>query len=58
MLCFENLTLAPIDKDLIDQNQLTKDEKDYLFKYNLEVYSKLYNYLSIYEKRWLASFIY
>ena len=57
-LFFENLTLAPIDKDLIDHNQLTKDEKDYLFKYNLEVYSKLYNYLSIYEKRWLASFIY
>ncbi len=57
-LCFENLTLAPIDKDLIDHNQLTKHEKDYLFKYNLEVYSKLYNYLSIYEKRWLASFIY
>ncbi|MBD1145236.1 M24 family metallopeptidase, partial [Pelagibacterales bacterium SAG-MED37] len=57
-LFFENLTLAPIDKDLIDHNQLTKDEKDYLFKYNLEVYSKLYNYLSIYEKKWLASFIY
>ncbi len=57
-LRFENLTLAPIDKDLIDHNQLTKDEKDYLFKYNLEVYSKLYNYLNIYEKRWLASFIY
>ena len=57
-LFFENLTLAPIDKDLIDHNQLTKDEKDYLFKYNLEVYSKLYNYLNINEKRWLASFIY
>ena len=57
-LCFENLTLAPIDKDLIDHNQLTKDEKDYLFKYNLEVYSKLYNYLNISEKKWLASFIY
>ena len=57
-LCFENLTLAPIDKDLIDHNQLTKDEKDYLFKYNLEVYSKLNNYLNINEKRWLASFIY
>ncbi len=57
-LCFENLTLAPIDKDLIDHNQLTKDEKDYLFKYNLEVYSKLYNYLNVNEKKWLASFIY
>ena len=57
-LFFENLTLAPIDKDLIDHSQLTKDEKDYLFKYNLEVYSKLYNYLNINEKKWLASFIY
>ena len=57
-LFFENLTLSPIDKDLIDHEQLTKDEKDYLFKYNLEVYSKLYNFLSIYEKKWLASFIY
>ncbi len=56
-LFFENLTLSPIDKDLIDHEQLTKDEKDYLFKYNLEVYSKLYNYLNINEKRWLASFI-
>ena len=55
---FENLTLAPIDKDLIDHNQLTKNEKDYLFRYNLEVYSKLYNYLNINEKKWLASFIY
>ena len=57
-LFFENLTLSPIDKDLIDHEQLTKDEKDYLFKYNLEVYSKLYNYLNINEKKWLASFIY
>ncbi len=56
-LFFENLTLAPIDKDLIDHNLLTKNEKNYLFKYNLEVYSKLYNYLNINEKRWLASFI-
>ncbi len=57
-LFFENLTMAPIDKDLIDYNQLTKNEKDYLFKYNLEVFSKLYKYLSINEKKWLASFIY
>ena len=57
-LFFENLTLAPIDKDLIDYSQLTKNEKDYLFKYNLEVFSKLYRYLNINEKKWLASFIY
>ena len=57
-LFFENLTLAPIDKDLIDYTQLTKNEKDYLFKYNLEVFSKLYRYLNINEKKWLATFIY
>jgi len=57
-LFFENLTLAPIDKDMIDPTQLTKNEKDYLFKYNLEVFSKLYKYLNINEKKWLASFIY
>ena len=28
---FENLTLAPIEKDLIDYNQLTLKEKNYLF---------------------------
>ena len=40
-LFFKNLTLAPIDKDLIEFSLLTKDEKDYLFKYNLLIYSKL-----------------
>ena len=56
-LCFENLTLAPIDKDLINYNLLSKDEKNYLFKYNLDIYSKLHQYLNIDEKKWLASFI-
>ena len=55
-LIFENLTLAPIDKDLIDYQQLTKNEKDYLFKYNLLVYSKLSPYLTKNEKKWLVSF--
>jgi Xaa-Pro aminopeptidase len=54
---FENLTLAPIEKDLINYNLLTKSEKDYLFKYHLEVYSKLSKYLSLNERKWLASFI-
>ena len=56
-LCFENLTLAPIDKDLINFNLLTNKEKDYLFKYNLNVYSKLSKYLNFPEKKWLTSFI-
>jgi Xaa-Pro aminopeptidase len=54
---FENLTLAPIEKDLINFNLLSKLEKNYLFKYHLEVYSKLSKYLSFNERRWLASYI-
>ena len=49
--------MAPIEKDLINFDLLTIDEKNYLFKYHLEVYSKLSPYLSKKEKRWLASFI-
>jgi Xaa-Pro aminopeptidase len=56
-ICFENLTLAPIEKDLINFNLLTKLEKNYLFKYHLDVYSKLSKYLSSNERRWLASYI-
>ena len=55
-LLFENLTMAPIDKDLIDFKQLTPAEKNYLFKYHLTIYSKLAKYLNINEKKWLARF--
>ena len=51
-LNFENLTLAPIDKDLIDYKLLNKEEKDYILKYHLMVYSKLSNFLNTKEKRW------
>jgi len=54
---FKNLTLAPIEKDLINFNLLTKLEKHYLFKYHLNVYSKLSKYLSLNERKWLASYI-
>ena len=56
-LFFENLTLAPIDKELIDFKQLTSDEKNYLFKYNMLVYSKLSKFLNKKERKWLADFI-
>ena len=32
-LMFENLTLAPIDKDLIELKMLTQNEKNYLLMY-------------------------
>jgi len=54
---FENLTLAPIEKNLINYDLLSKSEKNYLFKYHLDVYSKLSKYLSLNERKWLASYI-
>jgi len=56
-LKFENLTLAPLEKDLIDFKQLNENEKNYLFKYHLQVYLKLSKYLKKREKQWLASFL-
>ena len=56
-LIFENLTLAPIEKDLINFKELNNTEKNYLFKYHLEVYSKLSKFLNRDEKKWLSSFI-
>ena len=56
-LIFENLTLAPIEKELINFKLLNSTEKDYLFKYHLLVYEKLSNYLNKNEKKWLASII-
>ena len=54
---FENLTFAPIETDLINFNMLNKNEKNYLFKYHLEIYSKYSKFLNAKEKKWLASFI-
>jgi len=56
-LCFENLTLAPIDKDLINYDLLDKIEKDYLFKYHLNIYAEFSHHLSKKQKQWLASLI-
>ena len=54
---FENLTLAPIEKDLINFKLLDKKEKDYLFKYHLNIYSKYSKFLNLKERKWLASLI-
>ena len=56
-LFFENLTLAPIDTDLINLELLTNNEKDYLSKYNSLIYSKLSKFLNTNERKWLSSFI-
>ena len=56
-LFFENLTLAPIEKELINYKLLTSFEKNYLFKYHMNIYSKISKYLNLKERKWLASFI-
>ena len=56
-LNFENLTLVPIEKDLINFNLLTNKEKNYLFLYHLNVYSKISKFLNNNERKWLASLI-
>ena len=56
-LFFENLTLAPIEKDLINYKLLNKTEKDYLFRYHLNIYSEYSASLSKKERKWLASLI-
>ena len=56
-LRFENLTMAPIDKDLINTQLLNSNERDYLFKYNLEIYKNISKYLSNKEKKWLLNSI-
>jgi Xaa-Pro aminopeptidase len=54
---FENLTLVPIEKELINYKLLTSLEQNYLFKYHINVYSKISKYLNLKERKWLASFI-
>ena len=49
--------MVPIEKDLINFDLLTVSEKNYLFRYHLDVYSKIAKYLKQNEERWLASLI-
>jgi len=56
-LFFRNLTLAPLEKDLINYELLNKTEKDYLFRYHLNIYSNYSTSLNKKERKWLASLI-
>ena len=40
-MAFENLTMAPIDKDLIIQEKLNKNEKNWLNNYHKTVFKNL-----------------
>ena len=56
-LFFDNLTFAPLEKDLINYELLDKTEKNYLFKYHLNIYFKYSASLNKEERKWLATFI-
>ena len=56
-LKFENLTLAPIEKDLINFKLLNDKEKKYLNEYHKKVYTNINPYLNKREKTWLKSFV-
>ena len=56
-LFFKNLTLVPIDINLINFKLLNSQEKKYLINYHLEVYSKIHKFLSLSEKKWLLKSI-
>ena len=54
---FKNLTLAPIDCDLINYDLLDYNEKKYLKNYHYLSYKKLSKFLNLSEKNWLRSLI-
>ena len=54
---FKNLTLAPIDSDLIDFNLLNYKEKKYLKDYHHLSFKKLSKFLTMKERNWLRSLI-
>ena len=54
---FKNLTLAPIDTDLINFKMLNISEKKYLFNYHMNTYSKISKFLNSNEKKWLLGLI-
>ena len=47
---FENLTMAPIDKDLIIQESLNKNEREWLNKYHKTVFKNLISFMNKFEK--------
>lgn len=52
-LCFETITLAPIDKRLIVKKMLSKQEISWLNKYHAQVYKTLLPLLDDEHKAWL-----
>ena len=54
---FKNLTLAPIDMDLINFKMLNSAEKKYIHNYHLDIYLKISKHLNRGEKKWILDLI-
>ena len=54
-MIFDNLTLAPIDKSLIDLNFLEKSEVNWINNYHNEVFKKLKKFMNKSELKDLRS---
>jgi len=54
-LCFETLTLAPLDKNLINKHLLNNQETSWLNSYHKKVYKKLSPFMNKQEKEWLRN---
>ena len=52
-LTFENITWAPIDRDLINSDMLSKKELNWLNDYHSKVFAKISEFLTLEEKNWL-----
>jgi len=52
-LKFENISWAPIDRELIDSKMLNKEELNWINNYHLQVFEKISGFLSLEEKNWL-----
>ena len=44
--CFDNLTMVPIDKELIDLEILNKNEKNWLNNYHKKVFENLKKFMN------------
>ena len=54
-LKFENISWAPIDKDLIDSSMLNEKELNWINDYHQKVFDKISIFLTLEEKNWLQN---
>ena len=52
-LKFENISWAPIDRELIDSKMLNKEELNWINDYHQRVFEKISGFLTLEEKNWL-----